>query len=509
MFCENCGSKLPDDAKFCNICGAAVQQDQDSQQSQVQTPVLAKEPVIQAAPEINIPVPAKKKKWPIILAIVLAAVLVIGAAGALAYKFVIAPAMEKNDKKTEQTGKPDADEPAIIGLMEMSKGSLVEFSGANLKLEMKASGMSIKGNGFFDLGRDLEDSVAYFGLSALGQKVELAFTDGLFIYNDGSSVNSVSLSDISSMIGIDLNDLIKDGSINTEAILTMAEDLYAQAGISLEDIPINDITSMGESWVEYMRDNTDAVNEAFTVKSQTNDKIEYQIHIEEFYDMFFDYLEDLADNGSAGERDMAESLLDALDTEEFEDVLDELQDINITMQMDGKQLKSVEARMEIEDSMIVSTVKLDGDYLGEISVSVSGEVDVEFSLTLSNHNKPDIDEALLSSLEDRATMAEWDDYDDYEYDDYDYYDDDYLFPSDTQYITESYLRTLSRDDVALLRNEIYARHGYVFKTQKYKDYFGSKSWYSPNPGYDGVSLSAIEAANRDTIVAYEASKGWN
>lgn len=47
----------------------------------------------------------------------------------------------------------------------------------------------------------------------------------------------------------------------------------------------------------------------------------------------------------------------------------------------------------------------------------------------------------------------------------------------------------------ILRNAIYARHGYIFKSQDLKRYFSQYSWY--NPRYSNVesSLSSIEKKN--------------
>lgn len=88
------------------------------------------------------------------------------------------------------------------------------------------------------------------------------------------------------------------------------------------------------------------------------------------------------------------------------------------------------------------------------------------------------------------------------------YSSDYLFDSDTRYITESDLINLSREQIALIRNEIYARHGYVFQTEAYKEYFGAKSWYVPNPNFSEASFNAIEKYNKDLIVEYEKKMGW-
>lgn len=87
-------------------------------------------------------------------------------------------------------------------------------------------------------------------------------------------------------------------------------------------------------------------------------------------------------------------------------------------------------------------------------------------------------------------------------------DDEYIFPSDRVYLTTEMLDELSKDELALLRNEIYARHGYVFNLEVYKTYFNRKSWYRPNEYFDESMFNAIEKANKDLIVEYEIEKGW-
>ena len=100
------------------------------------------------------------------------------------------------------------------------------------------------------------------------------------------------------------------------------------------------------------------------------------------------------------------------------------------------------------------------------------------------------------------------DYDiDVDEDDFEF-DSDYLFPSDKRLISEQYLDNLTKDEVALVRNEIYARHGYIFNSEYYQQYFASKSWYRPNPGFSEEMFSEIEKMNKTTIVEYEKSRGW-
>lgn len=87
-------------------------------------------------------------------------------------------------------------------------------------------------------------------------------------------------------------------------------------------------------------------------------------------------------------------------------------------------------------------------------------------------------------------------------------DEDYLFPSDRQYITEADMAGWDQNTASLARNEIYARHGYIFQTQEIQNYFAAKDWYTPNSSYDGSGLSDVEKANVDAILAFEQKNGW-
>ena len=50
-------------------------------------------------------------------------------------------------------------------------------------------------------------------------------------------------------------------------------------------------------------------------------------------------------------------------------------------------------------------------------------------------------------------------------------------------------------------NEIYARNGYIFRTESIRSYYEAQSWYHPNPGYDG-SLNTFEAYNIALLSGY-------
>ncbi|MGL5868300.1 YARHG domain-containing protein [Clostridium chrysemydis] len=88
---------------------------------------------------------------------------------------------------------------------------------------------------------------------------------------------------------------------------------------------------------------------------------------------------------------------------------------------------------------------------------------------------------------------------------YKYSGDYILYNSDTDYITPAELSGYNKDSLALIRNEIYARHGYVFNQEPFKSYFNSKTWYQPNPSFKGndSDLNEYEKANVDLIKKLE------
>ena len=85
----------------------------------------------------------------------------------------------------------------------------------------------------------------------------------------------------------------------------------------------------------------------------------------------------------------------------------------------------------------------------------------------------------------------------------------YLFPSDRMYINEDHLDSLTREEIALIRNEVFARHGYIFTKEPYISYFSSMPWYVPDENFTDSVFTEIEKTNVDNIVIYERKMGWN
>jgi hypothetical protein len=70
-------------------------------------------------------------------------------------------------------------------------------------------------------------------------------------------------------------------------------------------------------------------------------------------------------------------------------------------------------------------------------------------------------------------------------------------------ISDSMLRGLSLHELRLLRNEIYARHGRIFKTVWIQQYFGGQPWYDPKEDFKDEDISGSDKTNIETIVKYE------
>ena len=82
----------------------------------------------------------------------------------------------------------------------------------------------------------------------------------------------------------------------------------------------------------------------------------------------------------------------------------------------------------------------------------------------------------------------------------------YLFPgSDSMYIDAEELSGCSSEQLGYIRNEIFARHGYAFETDKYISYFGSKNWYYVDYSVtDNTSgLNSYEKRNVELIKSME------
>ena len=88
-------------------------------------------------------------------------------------------------------------------------------------------------------------------------------------------------------------------------------------------------------------------------------------------------------------------------------------------------------------------------------------------------------------------------------------DSKYILPeSATKALTRADLQGLTKEQLRLARNEIFARHGMIFGVEDLDTYFSSKSWYKPtvqsSEFYDKVEMSLIEEGNIELIQEVES-----
>lgn len=81
---------------------------------------------------------------------------------------------------------------------------------------------------------------------------------------------------------------------------------------------------------------------------------------------------------------------------------------------------------------------------------------------------------------------------------------DYFFKhSDTEIVLIDWLYDMSKEDLRYARNEIFARHGYVFEDKKMQAYFDSQAWYTPLHNNNAIQLSDLEQHNVNIIRTVE------
>ncbi|MDY3947474.1 MAG: YARHG domain-containing protein [Ezakiella sp.] len=84
--------------------------------------------------------------------------------------------------------------------------------------------------------------------------------------------------------------------------------------------------------------------------------------------------------------------------------------------------------------------------------------------------------------------------------------DGFLFPSDQKLFDKDDLLKTEIGKLELMKNEIYARHGYVFKDKEMQNYFNNQAWYSPREDYKPEDLNEIEIENLKIISEFLIDK---
>ena len=160
-------------------------------------------------------------------------------------------------------------------------------------------------------------------------------------------------------------------------------------------------------------------------------------------------------------------------------------------------------------TMMVYTIALGEGYFLSIDASFYNSNSRAMGI-IEEHIANDVTKHIWSSSE--QTDADTNGYFDNDY--YNWYHEfywqgssSYAFPSDSEFVTTQFLSGLTQNQIILIRNEIYARHGYTFNTTWIREYFESHPWYYSG-GFDESSLNETERENIEIILAYEKAMGW-
>lgn len=89
-------------------------------------------------------------------------------------------------------------------------------------------------------------------------------------------------------------------------------------------------------------------------------------------------------------------------------------------------------------------------------------------------------------------------------------DGQYIFPnSDAEYLSYEEVSAKSDEELLFGRNEIYARHGYIFQDETIRQHFENTDWYQgtvTGDQFDASVLNDYEIANIDLIVQVESER---
>lgn len=84
----------------------------------------------------------------------------------------------------------------------------------------------------------------------------------------------------------------------------------------------------------------------------------------------------------------------------------------------------------------------------------------------------------------------------------------YVFPaSNKELLVEAEVRKLTKEQLRIARNEIYARYGMKFRTPELAEYFSKLPWYKPlywaEEFYEKIKLTMVEEKNVALILKIE------
>ena len=81
----------------------------------------------------------------------------------------------------------------------------------------------------------------------------------------------------------------------------------------------------------------------------------------------------------------------------------------------------------------------------------------------------------------------------------------YELNASNKLLTKKEVENLKKGDLLLIRNTIYARHGYSFKNRPLRVFFDAQNWYIPVHADIKSDFTKIEKKNIELLLRYEGN----
>lgn len=119
--------------------------------------------------------------------------------------------------------------------------------------------------------------------------------------------------------------------------------------------------------------------------------------------------------------------------------------------------------------------------------------------------KPEANEAELRKIKAKMTKLEREEYEEFEEKETfaSATEKIYAVNASTTLLTEKQVANLSKGDLSILRNTIYARHGYSFKNRPLRVFFDRQTWYIPVNTDIKNAFTEVEKKNIILLLKYE------
>jgi hypothetical protein len=167
--------------------------------------------------------------------------------------------------------------------------------------------------------------------------------------------------------------------------------------------------------------------------------------------------------------------------------------------MQGEASLTTESKMIAAAKKKAAKIGANGIILGKIKEPSTGEKIVGAVFGTTTERRGEVTAILIKPAEDKVLHAQVDEDSIW----YNYIRDYQKFEYDRRLISDSELEALSPNQLRILRNTFYARHGRIFQSQDLREFFNSCEWYRPREDFNEKELNDFEKENIKNILELE------